>query len=116
MSSDIKQLPVSVHDNHKRVMFLAKEMLSSDEKLNLVASTNSAPVATRAAESLVRFGYVTFENIQTVTEIQEGRRIKLIITLKKTANFQKLYEENQKLKEQKKEEKEKEKEKETKGK
>ena len=83
MSSDIKQLPVSVHDNHKRVMFLAKEMLSSEEKLNLVASTNSAPVATRAAESLVRFGYVTFENIQTVTEIQEGRRIKLIITLKK---------------------------------
>ena len=89
MSSEIKQLPISSHDNHRRIIFLAKEILNSNEKIELIASTNSAPAATRAAENLVRLGYVTFEDIQTTTEIHEGRRIKLIITLKKTANFQK---------------------------
>ena len=92
-------------------MILAKELLTNNEKLNLIASTKSAPAATIAAENLVRLGYVTFENIQTVTEIQDGRRIKLIITLKKTANFKKLFDENEKLRQQKKEEREKEKEK-----
>ena len=116
MTSEIKQLPISSHDNHRRVMYLAKEILNSNEQINLIASTGSAPAATRAAETLVRLGYVTIENIQTITEIHEGRRIKLIITLKKTPNFQKLYDENQKLKKQRKEEGEKEEEGKTKGK
>ncbi len=116
MSSEIKQLPISSHDNHRRIIFLAKEILNSNEKIELIASTGSAPAATRAADNLVRLGYVTFENIQTSTEIHEGRRIKLIITLKKTANFQKLYDENQKLKKQRKEEREKEEEGKTNGK
>ena len=103
MSSDIKQLFVSSYDSHKRIMFLAKEQLTNNEKLSLIASTGSAPATTIAAENLVRLGYVTFENIQTDTEIQDGKRkIKLIITLKKTANFQKLFDENEKLREQKK--------------
>ena len=108
MSSEIKQLPISSHDNHRRIIFLAKEILNSNEKIELIASTNSAPAATRAAENLVRLGYVTFEDIQTTTEIHEGRRIKLIITLKKTANFKKIYDENEKSKNQRKEEKDKE--------
>ena len=108
MSSGIKQLFVSSYDSHKRIMFLAKEQLTNNEKLSLIASTGSAPATTIAAENLVRLGYVTFENIQTDTEIQEGRRkIRLIITLKKTANFQKLFDENEKLREEKKAEREK---------
>ena len=101
-------MPISSHDNHRRIIFLAKEILNSNEKIELIASTGSAPAATRAADNLVRLGYVTFENIQTSTEIHEGRRIKLIITLKKTANFKKIYDENEKLKNQRKEEKDKE--------
>ena len=116
MSSEIKPLLISSHDNYRRVMYLAKELLNSNEKINLIASTISSPTVTRAAESLVPLGYVTFENIQTITEIHEGRRIKLIITLKKTANFKKLYDENEKLKNQRKEEREKEKEGKTKEK
>ena len=101
MSTEIKELIVDEYDHPKKVMYLAKELLISAEKLKLIASTNSSPTATRAAETLVRLGYVTFENIQTATEIQNGRRIRLYITLKKTANFQKVYDENLKFKKEK---------------
>ena len=109
MSEEIKELIVDEYEHPKKVMYLAKELLISSEKLNLIASTNSSPTATRAAETLVRLGYVTFDNIQTLTEIKNDRRvIRLIITLKKTANFNKLYEENQKYKKEREEEREKE--------
>ena len=109
MSGEIKELQVGEYDHGKKVMYLAKEMLVSNEKLNLIASTKSAQSATRAAETLVRLGYVTFDNIQTITEIRNQRRmIKLIITLKKTGDFKKLYDENQEFKKQKEAEREKE--------
>ena len=109
MSSDIKELQVAEYEHGKKVMYFAKDMLRSSEKLNIVATTKSSAVASRAAETLVRLGYVTFENIQTLTEIKNDRRsIKLIITLKKTSNFQKLYEENEKFKKEKEIEREKE--------
>ena len=109
MSSEIKELHVAEYEHGKKVMYFAKDMLRSSEKLNIVATTKSSAVASRAAETLVRLGYATFENIQTLTEIKNDRRsIKLIITLKKTSNFQKLYEENEKFKKEKELEREKE--------
>ena len=108
MSSEIKEFKVEVYDTTKKVMYHIKEILLSTEIINVIAFTDSSPIATRAAESLVRFGYVTYENIQTVTNVNNNRRsIKLIITLKKTANFNKLYEENEKERKKKQEEKEK---------
>ena len=109
MSTDIKELYVGEYDSGKKVMYLAKELLIPSEKLNIIATTNTSSVASRAAETLVRLGYVTFDNIQTLTEIRNDRRsIKLIITLKKTANFKKLYDENEAFKKQKEAEREKE--------
>ena len=108
MSSSIKELPVGEYDRNKKVMYLAKEFLLNEEKINLVATTKSSPAATIAAESLVRLGYVTLENIQTVTEIKNDRRmIRLFITLKKTPEFKKLYDENKEFKKQKEAEREK---------
>ena len=96
MSSEIKELKVAEYDNTKKVMYLSKELLLNSDRLNLIGTTNSAPISTRAAETLVRLGYVTFENIQTLTDVTNDRRaIRLIITLKKTSNFDKLYKENQ---------------------
>ena len=109
MSSEIKELKVEEFYHFKKVMYLAKELLVSNELLNLVSTTRSSSAATRAAEALVRLGYVTFENIQTLTEIKNGRRsLKLIITLKKTPDFKKLYDENEKFKKEKELEREKE--------
>ena len=107
MSSEIKELKVEHFDPFKKVIYLARELLISNELLNIISSTSSASTATRAAHTLVRLGYVTFENIQTLTEVKNDHRvIKLIITLKKAPNFQKLYDENQEFKKQKEKERE----------
>ena len=92
MSAETKEYKVSEYDHPPKVMYLVKEMLLNSEKINLVGFTNSSSVATRASEGLVRLGYVTYENIQTITDITNNRRsIRLIITLKKTKDFEKLF-------------------------
>ena len=109
MSTEPKELKVEEYDNAKKVMYLAKELLLNGEKMNLIGTTKSSPIATRAAETLVRLGYVTFDNIQTLTDVRNDRRsIKLIITLKKTSNFDKLYKENQEERKKREAEREKE--------
>ena len=89
-------------------MYYVKEFLLPSDRINIVAGTKSSTVATRAAETLVRLGYVTFDNIQTLTEVKNDRRnIRLIITLKKTKDFDKLYKENEEEKKKKQAEREK---------
>ena len=115
---EIAELSVEEHDHVRRVMKLAKTFLLTKERLNIISGTNSSPVATRASENLVRFGYVTIENIQTKTEVRMDRRfIKLIITVKKTPDFKKIYDENEaELKKKQEEREQKNKEKTTDGK
>ena len=94
--SDIKDLRVTQFDNPPKIMYLAKEMLLSSEKINISSTTNSAGIGARAAENLVRFGYVTYENVKTETIIEkERKRIRFVITIKKTPEFLKLYKENE---------------------
>ena len=93
-SSELKSLRVDQYDNNKKAMYLAKELLLSNEKINVIGGTNSAGTAARAAETLVRLGYVTYENVRTETLIEGNkRRTRFVITIKKTANFDKLYKE-----------------------
>ena len=95
MEEEIPELSVDEYDHFKKVMYLSKELLLTKDRINIIAGTNSAPVATRAAQNLVRFGYVNFENIQTLTEVRNNSRFtKLILTIKKTKDFQKLYDKN----------------------
>ena len=54
MSSDIKDLRVDQYDNARKIMYLAKEMLLSSEKINIKATTNSADIAARSAESALK--------------------------------------------------------------
>lgn len=93
------ELKVSPIDNSKRVMYNAKILLSKNEEIELVAGTGGSPVAVRAAESLVRLGYVTYESIKTDTILSTTgrRRTKLSIKLKKTKDYIKLFEENEEI-------------------
>lgn len=95
MSTEVKELIVTASENNKRIMFLAKEFLLGSEQIDIISGIPGAPIAARAAESLVRLNYVTYENITTDTSIDKGRRrTRFIIRLKKTSDFQKLYDEN----------------------
>ena len=95
-SSELKVLPI---DNSKKVMYNAKNLLGKFDEIELVSGTGGAPVAVRAAESLVRLGYVIYESIKTDTILSQSnrRRTKLSIRLKKTSEYQKLFEENEEI-------------------
>jgi hypothetical protein len=95
-SEDRKELRVNSNENAKRIMYLAKEFLLNLDTIDVVSGTQGAPVAAKAAENLVRLNYVSYEDLRTETVVVNGaRRTKLVIRLKKTSEFQKLYAENE---------------------
>ena len=102
------ELRVGNFDNAKRVMYLAKEKLLTNETIEVYSGTNGAPVVSRACETLVRLNYVTVADVRTETNIVEGtRRIKFVMRLTKTADFQRLFDENEVNRKLKQEEREK---------
>ena len=106
--SEIKDLRVTQFDNPKKTMYFAKELLLTRDKINITGTTNSATIVARTAEGLVRFGYVTYENVKTETIIENNKkRIRFIVTIKKTNNFDKLYKENEENRKKKEEERKK---------
>jgi len=96
---DKKEIRVNLTDNTKRVMYLIKEFLLNNEYVNLISGTGGAPISVRAAESLVRLGYVHYEIIKTDTVLnqKERRKTKLLIKLRKDPNFKALYDENEEI-------------------
>lgn len=96
MSQDIKELRVGAEESAKRIMYLAKEFLLKNDSIDVVAGTYSAPSATRACEALSRLNYVTYADLRTETNvINDRRKTRLVIRLKKTSQFDKLYQENE---------------------
>ncbi len=52
-----------------------------------------------------QYGYVTYDDIKTETIIErERKRVRFVITIKKTSNFEQLYKENEELRKKKEEE------------
>lgn len=108
MSSQHKELRVGQFENAKRVMYFAKELLLNTDSIDVYSGTNGAPVVSRACETLVRLNYATITDVRTETNVVEGsRRIKFVIQLTKTADFKKLYDENENFRKTKQEEREK---------
>jgi hypothetical protein len=92
----IKEIRVNPSQDAKQVMYLTKEFLLNNNVVDLASGTQGAPVATRAADTLVRLNYVTYESVRTeTTVINDRRRTRLVIRLRKGKDFQKLYAENE---------------------
>jgi hypothetical protein len=95
-SENHKELRVGANENAKRIMYLAKEFLLNSDELDIVSGTGGAQIAAKAAENLVRLNYVSYVDLRTETSVSNGkRRTKLLIRVKKTGDFQKLYTENE---------------------
>jgi hypothetical protein len=93
-----KELRINSSENAKRVMYLVKEFLLTNDYVDLVSGTGGAPVSVRASESLVRLGYVTYECVRTDTTLANNRRrTKLIVRIRKTKDFKLLYDENEEI-------------------
>lgn len=93
------EIRVKQFQRNKNVIYIAKEKLLTNEKINIIASTNSAGIASRAAELLIHFGFCAYDNIRTETIIENHhRQTRMIITLKKTNEFNILYQQSQEIK------------------
>lgn len=104
----VKEFLVNPEDNSKRIMYLVKEILLAHDSVDIIASTASAHNAARAAETLHRLNYITYDNVRTDTSVVENRRrTKLVIGVRKTTQFKALYDENEAKRKQFQEEKEK---------
>ena len=105
-----KEYRIASNEPQGKAMFHIKEILKSQETMDITAGTTSSELAIRIATTLQRLNYITIENIQTLTIVEEGKRIiKLVVKVKKTSEFDKLYKEyeekRKELEEQRKKEK-----------
>jgi len=95
MSSEIEELIISKDDTIPKVIEYIKILISKSGIIKLIANSKCSFISASASESLVELGYVKYDNIQTKTDIEDGKRnVKLIITLKKTDKFTNLLKEN----------------------
>ena len=98
LETNEKVLRITKSETAKRAMYLIKVFLLNNDYVDINTGPIESPAAVRASESLVRLGYCVFEKVKTdTTLLNNRRRTKLIIRLRKTENFQALYDENEEI-------------------
>ena len=98
VTNERKELRITRSETAKRAMYLIKVFLLNNDYVDINTGPIESPAAVRASESLVRLGYCVFEKVKTdTTLLNNRRRTKLIIRLRKTENFQALYDENEEI-------------------
>ena len=101
------QLGVGGNTTTRTVVYEAKKLLLTQESIEVYSGTYGAQTVAQACEQLNRLGYITIQDVRSETNILDGnRRIKFVMKLQKTGNFQKLYEENEANRKAKQEERE----------
>ena len=96
MSAQVNQLGVGGMQSSKQVVYEVKQLLLKQDSLEVYSGTFGAQTVAQACEQLVRLKYVTVTDVRSETNIVEGtRRIKFVMRLQKTADFQKLFDENE---------------------
>ena len=77
----------------KWYMYIVKQALQSRTTVDIRARPLGAAQVVRVAEALKRLGYITYVKYFTSTTIDNGRLQRFItVTVKKTKDFDKLYE------------------------
>ena len=106
--SKLETVNLSFNRPAKWYMYIVKQVLKAKETVDIRARPLGAAQVVRVAEALKRLGYITYQKYYTITQVNEGRlQRSIVVTVKKTKEFDKLYE--QRVEERKKmiEEKEK---------
>jgi len=80
----------------KWYMYVVKQVLKTKEKVDIRARPSAAAQVVRVAEALKRLGYITYLKYQTTTVINQGKLQRfIVVSVKKTPNFQKLFDERE---------------------
>ena len=80
----------------KWYMYVVKQVLKTRDSCDIRARPLGAAQVVRVAEALKRLGYITYEKYFTTTVIEKERLQRFIIVkVKKTKDFQKLYDQRE---------------------
>lgn len=80
----------------KWYMYVVKQVLKTKDQIDIRARPLAAAQVVRVAEALKRLGYITYVKYQTTTIIHEGKLQRfIVVTVKKTANFDTLFKERE---------------------
>ena len=91
--STLESVNLSFNRPAKWYMYVVKQALKSRDKVDIKARPLGAAQVVRVAEALKRLGYITYVKYFTSTTIDNGRLQRFItVTVKKTKDFDKLYE------------------------
>ena len=91
--AELDKVNLSFNRPAKWYMYVVKQALKSKEQVDIRARPLGAAQVVRVAEALKRLGYITYVKYFTSTTIDKGRLQRFItVTVKKTKDFDKLYE------------------------
>ena len=91
--AELDKVNLSFNRPAKWYMYVVKQALKSKEQVDIRARPLGAAQVVRVAEALKRLGYITYVKYFTSTTIDNGRLQRFItVTVKKTKDFDRLYE------------------------
>ena len=91
--AELDKVNLSFNRPAKWYMYVVKQALKSKEQVDIRARPLGAAQVVRVAEALKRLGYITYVKYFTNTTIDNGRLQRFItVTVKKTKDFDRLYE------------------------
>ena len=94
--SKLETVTLSFNRPAKWYMYVVKQVLLSNKKVDIKARPSAAAQVVRVAEALKRLGYITYLKYQTTTQINDGKLQRfIIVSVQKTENFDKLYKERE---------------------
>lgn len=102
----LDRVNVSFRRPAKWYMYVVKRVLKHKDQIDIRALPSAAAQVVRVCEALKRLGYVQYSNYYT-TSVADGLKLQrfLVVTVKKTKDFDKLYdareEERKKLQDEK---------------
>ena len=90
--SKLDTVTLSFNRPAKWYMYVVKQVLKTRESCDIRARPLGAAQVVRVAEALKRLGYITYEKYYTQTLVDKERLQRFIVVkVKKTKDFQKLY-------------------------
>ena len=94
--SKLETVNISLNRPAKWYMYVIKQVLKNRENVDVRAGPLGAAQAIRCVEALKRLGYITYSKYYTTSDITDGRIKKyIVIKVKKTKDFQKLFDERE---------------------
>ena len=80
----------------KWYMYIVKQVLKTRDSCDIRARPLGAAQVVRVAEALKRLGYINYVKYYTTTTVNEGRLQRfIVVTVKKTKDFQRLFDERE---------------------